>query len=88
MTADMEPPIPDDIGAIVNAISPILKGRTPAIQSAVLADLVATFVAGHRVEGDRAATRDLRQAILATHTKYARALVSLHAQLIHGEHEP
>lgn len=36
-----------EIGAVVEAIKPLLAGRDPAVQSAVLADLLSYRLAGH-----------------------------------------
>jgi hypothetical protein len=56
-----------EIEHIVNQIRPLLAGRGPNIQGAVLVDLLATFLAGHRP--------DLRDEMLAIHIKYVRELI-------------
>lgn len=51
--------------AMVTAMRPILAGHDPAIQSTVLAELVATWLAGHRdVKGDRRWQHEFRMHLL------------------------
>ena len=55
---------------IARTIHPLLAGHIPEIQGAVLADLVATFIAGYR-------PAELGDDILALHMETVRALVSI-----------
>lgn len=58
-------------------IAPLLAGREPEVQGAVLADLLAIWLSGHRVEGDPRAEAELREGILALHIAAVRELVEL-----------
>jgi hypothetical protein len=40
---------PAEVESIVESIKPLLAGREPEIQSAVIADLLAMWLAGHRL---------------------------------------
>lgn len=63
------------IQATVEEISQLLAGRERGHQGAVLGDLVATFLAGHFVPGDRLATRIVREELLTMHIELVRQLV-------------
>jgi hypothetical protein len=67
---------------LVEAIRPLLAGRPPEIQAAVLADLLAIWLAGHQVEGDIAATRAVRSELLAQHLCAVRCLVEFNAKIM------
>jgi hypothetical protein len=56
-----------EVEAIVKAIHPALSGQPPEIQGAVLADLLATFIAGHHPA--------LREEILTLHVDAVRTLI-------------
>jgi hypothetical protein len=71
-----------EIGAIVLRIRPLLADHPPDIQGAALADLLAIWLAGHHVEGDEAATGDLRAELLASHCALVRHLTTVNAKLI------
>ena len=58
-----------------NRIAPLLKGHGPDVQSGALADLVALYLAGNFVPGDRVATEGLRVELLDIFVNCARGLV-------------
>lgn len=63
--------------ALVAAIKPILAGHDPELQGAVLADLVAIWVAGHRTcEPGKGVA--LRRELLELHCKHVVELVDLY----------
>jgi len=64
--------------AVEQAIRPLLAGRGSAVQAGALAGLLATWIAGHRIRGDRAGTESLREDMLALHLKAVRQLVELY----------
>lgn len=64
-----------DVEALVDSLAALLAGRSAQIQGAALADLLATFLAGHIVPGDAAATDAVRERILAVHVDVVRKLV-------------
>jgi len=68
--------------ALVGQIRPILAGQPPEVQGAVIADLLAIWLAGHHVAGDPDATRELRGDLLANHLLHVEQLVSVNAHLI------
>ena len=57
-----------EVEAIVEAIRPMLAGKTPEVQGAVLADLLAIFLAGHHPE--------LREQLLTMHIEGVRKLIA------------
>lgn len=70
------------VEAIAAAIKPLLAGKTPTVQGAVLADLLALWLAGHVVLGDPAATEELRADLLAHHVRAVLRLVRHAARAI------
>jgi hypothetical protein len=70
---------------LTDRISPILHGHKPEIQGAVLAELLATWLAGHVVPGDRMQTILLRGRLFHEHMKIVRDLTKLHAMRIELE---
>jgi hypothetical protein len=81
---------PEQIVAIVGRIKPkleehvhpLLAGYPPEMQAAALADLLATWLAGHHVAGDADATRRMRAELLATHCAAVRELTSINAKIM------
>lgn len=71
-----------EFGPIVESIRPLLAGKPHGIQSAVLADLLATWLAGHIVEGSPDETRKLRDALLAKHVSLVMALIKPNEAMI------
>lgn len=72
---------------VFELIRPELAGEPPNVQGAVLADILAIWLAGHIVPGDKKATDALREDMLKTHLKQVRQLVELSHKIIH-EPEP
>jgi hypothetical protein len=68
--------------AIVKRIRPLLAGNPAEIQGAVLADLLAMWLAGHHVPGDQRATADLRREVLSVHLRALGELVPVNAKMI------
>jgi hypothetical protein len=64
MTRAFDPTL---VTEVVDRIRPILGGHHPAVQGAVVADLVAIWLAGHQA--------DLREALLDSHIDTVRQLV-------------
>jgi len=74
---------------VFELIRPELAGEPPNVQGAVLADILAIWLAGHIVPGDKQATDALREDMLKTHLKQVRQLVELSHKIIHeAEPEP
>jgi hypothetical protein len=59
-----------------------LAGHRPELQGAALADLLATWLAGHHIEGDARATNRLRTTILSMHVETVREMVPIAAKEI------
>ena len=72
----------DKVKMLTDRISPILHGHKPEIQGAVLAELLATWLAGHVVPGDRMQTILLRGRLFHEHMKVVRDLTKLNAMRI------
>src|SRR5262245_46031556 len=69
-------------------VAPRLAGKPPEVQGAALADLVATFLAGHMVAGDPEATAKLREELLTTHIEIVRQLIPVNEKDILARVEP
>lgn len=70
------------IADLVDRIKPILAGEEVRIQGAVLADLLAIWLASHFIPGDPAGTRALRDELLDMHEIVVRALLPINAAMI------
>jgi hypothetical protein len=73
---------PEQVAPIVESIRPLLAGKPPVLQAAVLADLLAIWLAGYHIAGDAAATRKLRAELLADHCAVVRQLAEINARII------
>jgi hypothetical protein len=62
--------------SLARYIGRVLNGKGPMVQAAVLADLTATWLRGHRTD-DAEATQTLRAELLALHCIAIRKLVRL-----------
>jgi hypothetical protein len=63
--------------AIMLRIQPILAGHGPELQGAVINDLTAIWIAGHRVS-DPAEERRLHEELLALHCEHVREMVKMY----------
>lgn len=63
-----------EVEETVRSIVPMLAGKHPAVQGAILADLTSIWVIGHHGP-DEAATVEVRDGILEMHLKYVRQLM-------------
>jgi hypothetical protein len=61
-------------------VFPLLSGKPPEIQGAVLADLTAIWLAGHVCVGNPTATADLRETLLDHHIAAVRDLIAVNAR--------
>ncbi len=61
----------------VEEIRPLLAGKGPAAQSAILGELTATWLIGHRHHDGDEATDELRERLLEGHIELIRRLVKL-----------
>jgi hypothetical protein len=79
-----------EVAPIVDQIKPILAGKDDALQGAVLADLLAIWISGHRVlaEGDVTPERAAREmhrlqnGLLNFHMKQVRHLIPVNNKII------
>jgi len=69
----------DKVKALTDRISPILHGQDRRVQGAVLAHLLARWLAGHCVPDDRFQTILMRGRILHQHMKIVRDLTKVNA---------
>jgi hypothetical protein len=74
----------DTAAKLVEAISPLLSGYPPEIQSAALADLTAMWLAGHQdlANPENAELLALREALFAEWCKTVRDLVPPNAAIV------
>jgi hypothetical protein len=74
----MTPEVSPDVAKaqkLIKRIAKILANNPPQIQSAVLADLLATWLGGHFVPGDRKETFALRKSLMHDHIKLVADLI-------------
>lgn len=74
----------DTVPQLVERIRPILAGVPSPVQGAVLADLLAIWLAGHIDRTSSQHTDALREELLQHHLATVRALVPVNAAHIHG----
>jgi hypothetical protein len=67
----------DAVWRLVRAVTPHFRGKAPEVQGAALADLLATWLAGHVVPGSEADTEASREAVLQLHLDAVRRLIPL-----------
>ena len=72
----------DEVEAIVNAVRPLLAGKSSPIQGAALADLLAIWLAGHFATGNQRATAAIRERLLKEHIETVRKLIPLNEEAI------
>lgn len=72
-----------EVGYVVDQARILLAGRPAVIQSAILADLLAMYLAGHIIRGDPPGTNALRDNLLDAHLALVRQLVPINAESIH-----
>jgi hypothetical protein len=65
--------------ALTLRIQPLLAGHGPELQGAVIADLCAIWIAGHRCS-DPAQERQIHEELLALHKKFVRELVAMYVE--------
>ena len=80
-------PLVNDVERLVEKIRPILVHQNPQVQSAVLADLLATWLAGFVVQGDLKKTRDLRAELLRRHIELVVELTEVSAWMLGTQDE-
>lgn len=68
----------DRLTAVIGAL---LYGHEPHLQGMVLADLLATWLAGHVVMGDQEATDKLRAELLANHLSGLSELIAVNSKI-------
>ena len=61
-----------DFDALVHALGPLLRGKGPDLQGAVLAHLVSTWITGHHPSW--------RDRVLARHVREVRDLIELNEE--------
>lgn len=76
-----------EVERIVASICPMLAARPPQIQGAALADLLATWIAGHAIPGETIEIDALRERILELHIEMVRRLIILNAARLWAETE-
>lgn len=77
----------DRVVQLVDRLGSLLHGNPSFVQGAVLADLVAIWIAGHMVEGSAEQTDELRARLLRDHIDAVRNLVPENAKAI-GTYQP
>jgi hypothetical protein len=70
-----------EVVSLSNKIRPFLAGREPAVQSAVIADLLAIWLAGFRAV-DEEGTERLRNGLLYGHVRLVRDLIHVNEEIL------
>jgi hypothetical protein len=70
-----------EVMELVAAIRPLLAGKNELVQSAVLADLLASWLAGHVMLGDPKETRKARKQMLKMHLVAVEALIDINYKM-------
>ena len=70
--------------ALLDRIKPLLAGSDAELQGAVICDLAALWIAGHRIAGDRAEGDAMRAELLEMHTRHVRELVQMYLEGVDG----
>jgi len=70
--------------ALLDRISPILANASVEMQGAVLADLTAIWIAGHRIENDRVEGDRMRAELLELHARHVRELALMYLGDVDG----
>lgn len=83
----MNPVTGRDAMRLAGRIAPLLAGHSPEVVGAALADLLATWLAGHR-QSDRATTDALRSDLLSMHIGVVKALIPVNADMIRKHGSP
>jgi hypothetical protein len=65
----------DQVHDLLREIGYLLTGRPPEVQGAVLADLLATWLAGHVDRKSHGRTKQTRKLLLEMHLEAVRKLV-------------
>ena len=68
----------EQVDALLDRIAPLLAGQSIEMQGAVIADLAALWIAGHRVAGNRYDGDLLREELLRMHAEHIRELVAMY----------
>jgi hypothetical protein len=71
----------DEAMALVQKIRPLLAGKDQSVQGAVLADLLAMYLAGHVIRGDPEGTKSFREQALEMHIVGVRTLVDINYKI-------
>jgi len=74
----------EEADALLDHIMPLLAGQSAELQGAVITDLAAIWIAGHRVAGDRAEGDCMRAELLQMHTQHVRELVEMYLEGVDG----
>ena len=72
----------EEVLELTERISPLLHGNPPGVQGAVLAELVARFVAGHFHDDGKEASAKVRRSVIADFVKLVRGLVPFHVEAV------
>jgi hypothetical protein len=73
---EADEPDPARVMPLIRAVSTMLAGEHPVVQGATLADLLASWLAGHRV------TPEVRAELLAAHIELVISLIPLNDEAI------
>lgn len=67
---------------LYDAVAELIRGHHPYVQGAVLADMLAMWLAGHNLLGDKKGTREMRETLLAEHIKAVRDLIPVNEKIL------
>jgi hypothetical protein len=80
----MSKPNVDDVTRVVPEVHKLLRNLPPQIQSAILADCLALWLAGHRAVDptDTEGLAEFRETLLAEHIDLVRKLLVVNDQML------
>jgi hypothetical protein len=70
------------VEVLFNRVRPLFAGQPPGVTGAVLADLLAVWLAGHSSGHGPTASRRIREELLAAHIKLVRELIPVNEEII------
>lgn len=79
------PPKITEVHELIQACGALLAGHSPHVVGAVVADLTATYLAGHLDLASKENTHRLRAKLLEMHTTAVIKLIPVNEKLILGE---
>jgi hypothetical protein len=72
----------NEVLQIVELVKPLLAGKDPEVQGAVLAELLSLHLAGYWIKGNQQQTQELRDSLLIAHCAIVQGLTEVNAEIL------